>query len=178
MSDIVPPAPSGGGGGCWKWGALSCGIGCALVVVVFAVLVIVMWPRIKTAFGAASRMAQDVSALQYEMGRVNDALHRYHQKTGKYPDKLDALAPKYLTKADLHFSHDPSGPEFTYYKPRQNAQPTDVVLEYKLVTQQPGNVRTEMAVRMRLNGQVATEFATHAERELSPEAAPAGRPAK
>jgi len=159
MSDVLPPAPSSGGGGCWKWGALSCGIGCGVLVLVTAVLLLIAWPRIKEGVSAASQAAQDIAAVKVQMDHVREALLRYDKEKGKYPDKLAALVPKYLAKADLHFSQDPKGPEFIYYKPRPNAEPTDVVLEYKLPVKSARGARVEMPVRMMMNGELATDFA-------------------
>lgn len=180
MSDVLPPAPpSGGGGGCWKWGAISCGTGCAVLLLVTAVLVIVTWPRLQKAFHTAARASEQAAALQYQMRRITDALNRYHQKTGKYPAKLDALVPEYLAKADLRFGSGPDASGFTYYKPGPNAKGTDVVLEHTLVLEGMNGTRTEMLVRARLNSEISTELAVQ---PPAPEARPpvprAGSPGK
>src|ERR1051325_11272902 len=107
MSDILPPPPPPrSSDGCWKWGAITCGVGCSLAVVAIVVLVVVFMrsPIVKNVM----RSAENAQYVNDEMKAVWKKLDQYHKDKGKYPDKLAALVPTYLPEASLHFSREPN----------------------------------------------------------------------
>ena len=131
MSDVLPPPPPPrSSDSCWKWGAITCGIGCSLAVIAVVVggFLFMKSPIMKSIVD----VAQNADIAKKELQRVWTKVDQYHKDKGKYPDKLDALVPNYLTKDDLHFSKEPNGPEWTYHKPPADSDDSFPMLEYKL----------------------------------------------
>src|SRR2546425_647662 len=104
MSDVLPPPPPPrSNDGCWKWGALTCGIGCSLVVIALVVggFLVMRSPIVKNVM----QSVEDAQVASTEIKVVWNALERYHKEKGKYPDKLTALVPNYVaTENGLHYS--------------------------------------------------------------------------
>src|SRR5205085_7332179 len=131
MSDVLPPPPPPrGSDGCWKWGAITCGIGCSLAVIAVVVggYLFMKSPIMKNVM----EVAQNSQVEAQEIKAVWKKVDQYHKDKGKYPDKLEALVPNYLTKDQLHFSKEPNGPEWIYHKPPPDSDDSFILLEYKM----------------------------------------------
>lgn len=155
MSDIIPPPPPArGGDSCWKWGAITCAIGCGALAILGIVLVVVLGPTFKGFFESAQRWGQQAQQCEKEMQRVWAAVEKFHQEKGRYPEKLESLLPNYLpNKSYLHFSGKPDGPPFTYHKPDPDAPPSTIVLEYHgLSMTVPGRPPVPTPLRLRKDG--------------------------
>jgi hypothetical protein len=156
MSDVLPPPPPPrGDSGCWKWGAIACGGGCALATLVIVLTIIFAGPTIKKTFNTAFKLSQETMQCQTEITSLWRKVELYHSDKGAYPDKLGQLVPKYVPgKSDLKFSAKPEGPEFTYHKPTKNGAPTDIVLEYELTITAPDGKTIPFPIRIMKNGQL------------------------
>ena len=154
MSDVLPPPPPPrGDSGCWKWGAIACGGGCALAVIAIILVIVLAGPSMKKLVGSAMQFGQDAQYCQTEMTALWQKVEKYHTDKGKYPDKLEQLVPNYVAdKSGLKLSTKPTGPDFTYHKPAKDAQPTDIVLEYSLSIDSPDGQKVNIPVRMMKNG--------------------------
>ena len=154
MSTYVPPPPPPPSYGqqrssdsCFKWGALSCG-GCIVLLVLAGVFI---WFTAGKFIGGAMKDSMQVAI---DMTMLRRQIMKYKEDTGKYPDKLDDLVPKYVASTSaLKLSTHPEGPEYTYHKPGPNAEPDEVLLEYKLTVTTPDGEKVEVPVRMLINGQ-------------------------
>lgn len=133
MSDVLPPPPPPrGDNSCWKWGGITCAVGCGGVILLCVVLALVFGPTCKKFFNTAMQAGYDSQQAAKEMRVVWTGLERYQRAhNGKYPDTLKALIPEYLPNEQaLRFSKRPEGPPFTYYKPAPDAPGSSTVLEY------------------------------------------------
>src|SRR5512145_1612139 len=82
-----PPPPRSSSEGCWKWGAIGCGMGClSLAVLIAAVIVFAVMPLINTCM----KLESDLATLHKEMSAVGQAITRYQDKKGAYPPDLNA----------------------------------------------------------------------------------------
>jgi hypothetical protein len=176
MSDVLPPPPPPrGDSGCWKWGAIACGGGCALVVIVIVLIAVLAGPRIKKFAGSMMQIGQETITCQTEMTSLWNTIEQYHREKNKYPDKLDQLVPNYVaSKAGLKFSLKPDGAEFTYHKPSKDAAPTDVVLEYKLSFTGPDGKIVPVPMRLMKNGQPEPNSFNYQYQNTGPGSAPSG----
>jgi len=121
---VPPPPPAAPKSNAWaKWILGGCG-GCLIVVIIISYGMFKM-------FGAA---IGDSVTLHLQMQQTLKDINRYKQDTGKYPDKLEDLVPKYVaSEQDLKLSSKPEGPKFTYFKPGKDSKSDDVILQYDLV---------------------------------------------
>jgi hypothetical protein len=109
-----------------------------------------MYFTVGKVFGPAIKDSMQVA---FDMQMLREQIMKYKSDTGKYPDKLEDLVPKYVSSsARLKVSTHPEGPEYTYYKPRPDAKPDDVLLEYNLTVKTPDGQKVEVPVRMQING--------------------------
>ena len=156
MSDVLPPPPPPrGDSGCWKWGTIACGGGCALMAIVVILIIVLAGPSIKKFAGSAMQFGQDAQYCQTEMTALWQKVEQYHTDKSKYPDKLEQLIPKYVPdKSGLKLTTKPNGPAFTYHKPAKDSQSTDVVLEYTLTMTAPDGQVVQFPVRFMKNGQI------------------------
>lgn len=166
-----PPMPQRSSDSCFKWGAVGCG-GCLVLLIAGGILIYMTAGKF---IGGAMRDSVQVSL---EMHTLWQQIKRYQADSGKYPDKLEDLVPKYIpSAARLKLSTHPDGPQYTYYKPGPNAQPDDVMLEYTLTIRAPDGEKVEVPVRMQINGgtqQGSTRVTPGTRRSRS---SPPGRPA-
>ena len=96
---------------------------------------------------------KDSMQVAMDMATLREQIMQYKKDTGKYPDKLEDLVPKYVRSAsNLRLSTHPNGPPYTYRKPGANAQPDDVLLEYTLTVDMRDGQKVEVPVRMQING--------------------------
>lgn len=151
MSTYVPPPPPPQAYGrpnnnsCFKWGALGCG-GCFILVLLAGIGMYMALKPFGGAFKDSMQVAMDMALLRKQ-------IMRYKEDTGKYPDKLEDLVPKYVqSAAALRLSTHPEGPEYTYHKPGPNAEPDEVLLEYTITVKSPDGEKVEVPVRMQING--------------------------
>lgn len=136
MSDVLPPPPPPrSSDGCWKWGAITCGVGCAVLVLVVVVggYFLMKSPLVKNI----REGAENAKYATTEMKEVWTQVDKFHKDKNKYPDKLENLVPNYLTKDQLHFSRQPTGPEWTYHKPPPDSDSSFIILEYKVDFRMP-----------------------------------------
>lgn len=144
-----PPPPPRNDSGCWKWGAIGCGSGCLLLVILIAVIGYSgrgLWKQ-------AINMGMETAQAQQEMKTLWTHVDRYHKDKGKYPDKLEDLVPNYVaSEKNLHLSVHPEGPQFGYIKPGPNSAPDDVMLTYEM-TIQIQDTTTTMQLQWTKNGQ-------------------------
>lgn len=148
MSDVLPPPPpQRGGNGCWKWGAISCGIGCLGLLIAFAVLLMVTWPTVQTMLKAQEKGDQ----VKRDMRLIAKAIDAYAADKGRYPSALKDLVPSYLPDGrSLRPSADPSGPAYLYLRPPANAPGSHVLLQYELPPPVPGG--PPWVIRLRKDG--------------------------
>jgi hypothetical protein len=130
-----PPQNRGGGsGGCLKAAGITCGVLLLLgvVLVLFSVMAVkkqLQNPDIHNPVGAG--IAAGISATNGM--KIQQAIVRYHQQTGKYPANLNALYPNYLTDGKILHSPLDSNPNpghisWTYIKPAEGADPKSPLL--------------------------------------------------
>lgn len=178
MSDVIPPSPPArGGNSCWKWGAVTCAIGCGALAILGIVVIVVLGPTIKSFFASAQQWGLQAQQCEKEMQRVWTAVERFHQDKGRYPDKLEGLVPNYLpSESSLRFSGKPDGPAFTYHKPDKDTPPSTIVLEYHGLTMMiPGRPPVPIPLRMRKDGtldQSSFQFEAQQGRRPDPFVAP------
>ena len=135
MSDVLPPPPPSrnSNDGCWKWGAISCAVGCGFLTLIIIIGIIAAGPAFKNIMGTAVKVGQEAELAEAELQNVWRQVDKYHKDKGKYPDKLEQLVPNYLpSEASLRFSRKPNGPMFTYYKPDKDTPGSATMLEYML----------------------------------------------
>jgi len=115
MSDVIPPPPRRDGGGCWKWGAISCvGLGClGAIVILIGVTIFLKGPVGQQVL----RSSHEAARIARELPAVAGALAKYRNDKGDYPNKLTDLAPKYISADRLRSSAGP----YRYTKPPKNA---------------------------------------------------------
>jgi hypothetical protein len=152
MSTYVPPPPPTSYGppkqntGCLKWGAAGCG-GCLLLAIIAGFLI---WKAVGSFVGTTLKDSMQVAI---DMESLHREIKQYKADTGKYPDKLADLVPKYVSSpAKLKLTTHPEGPDFTYYKPGPDAQPTDPLLAYTLSIKTPDGEKMDMPITLLING--------------------------
>ena len=156
-ADVLPPPPpprASGGDGCWKWGAIGCGMGCLSLAILGAVLLYMFMPLMNTS----TKIVADLGVLRQEMQSVGQAINQHKEATGSFPATLNALVPKYLSSADsLKSSQHPNGPVFKYTRPTASS-PLDVpILEYAMPVRLPDGSTAPILVRLLRNGQFTRE---------------------
>ena len=156
-TDVLPPPPpprSSGGDGCWKWGAIGCGMGCLSLVILGAVLLYMFMPLMNTS----TRIEADLSVLRQEIQAVGQAINRYREANGSFPATLNALVPKFLSSTDsLKSSQHPTGPAFKYTRPTASSPQDVAILEYAMPFRLPDGNTAPILVRLLRNGQFARE---------------------
>jgi hypothetical protein len=175
MNPVPPgyPVQQRRGPSCWAVG----GIGCLVVIVVGIVFliaivgVVVKSPagkdigsslrsNIKTAFASASCVVA--------MPAIREAILRYHDHTGNYPNKLTDLSPDYLPSGtSLHCSvdksDDPSHVTYQYFKPTDKTPQSATLLSFFYVqTTKAGTFQQSQTITevMTLGGQQSTNVST------------------
>ncbi len=126
-----PPPERRDGGSCWKWGGIACaGCGCVAVLAI-VVLIVVLASRsdVRNAYSRIVSTAQEAGEVVQRMQQVGEALDKFVQDHGRYPNKLAELAPRYVAAEMLRVSNKPGAKEFVYHKPPPNAPETFGVLE-------------------------------------------------
>lgn len=156
MSGFVPaPAPTGdrGSGGCFKWGAISCG-GCSCGIVLLLVLGLVVTmsrngPELRKVFQKATAIAHQSVQLKEEMEGIRGALQVYQREKGKWPSDLKALVPSYLPASRLTPPGAPGVAPYVYHRPPANAPGDFIILETRLV-----DPMTPMEFKLPLEGEM------------------------
>ena len=155
--DVLPPPPpprSSGGDGCWKWGAIGCGMGCLSLAIIFAAGMFIVMPQVRPLMSECMKIQAEVSMVQHEMRTLLSALQRYRDVNGKYPPNLEALVPNYLPdRSALRFSQAPQGPAFKYTVPRGDTADQFPVLEYALTSKAPDNRPIPVPIRVAPTGE-------------------------
>lgn len=177
MSAYIPPPPSTAYGlprqnsSCFKWGAAGCG-GCLVLFLIAAYLIY------RAAGPFIGSTIRDSAAVTRDMMLLREHINRYKADTGKYPDKLTDLVPKYVASpAGLKLTTHPEGPDFTYYKPGPDAQPTDPLLGYTLTITTPDGEKMEMPITLLINGHTRQGRAQVAPGGAAPGGSTARKPA-
>ena len=162
MSDVLPPPPPPrSSDGCWKWGAITCGVGCA--VLVLAVVVGGYFFTKSSFFKSIKEVGENAKYATQEMKAVWTQVDKFHKDKNKYPEKLADLVPTYLTKDQLHYSKLPNGPEWTYHKPPPDSDESFIMLEYKLDFEFPtanGQAKPTWDLTVSKNGEVQMQTNT------------------
>lgn len=129
-----PPPNKGGGGGCLKAAGITCGVLLLLgiVLVAFSVMAVkkqMQNPDIHNPFGATVAVMHST-----EDGiKIHQAIVLYHERTGKYPNNLNALFPDYLPDgkvlhSDFDTNNSPGHVSWTYIKPTEGEDPKSPLL--------------------------------------------------
>jgi hypothetical protein len=159
FNDILPPPPpprSSSGDGCWKWGGISCGLGCLSLAILIAAVFVIVMPQIKPLFSECMKLESDVSIVQQEMKAVLRAIDRYREAKGRYPSSLEELLPKYISdRSELKFSQNQPGPVFKYTAPTGQSDDTPI-LEYALTYRLLDNRTIPIPVRLTKRGDFDT----------------------
>ena len=136
---IPPSAPVKRGPSCWLVGALTC-LGIVILVVIAIVVGITSFThsaagkKFASTFGSAMhKSATDAPIAIRNMETIREAIMRYHDHTGSYPDNLQQLVPTYLPDSSvLHSALDsnsnPSHVSYTYTKPTSSSTDSSTLL--------------------------------------------------
>lgn len=158
MSGFVPaPAPTGtrGSGGCFKWGAISCGgCSCGIVLILVIGLVVLMsreGPQLRKVFQKATAVAQQTVQLKEEMEGIRGALQVYQRETGKWPGDLKALVPAHLPASRLTPPGGGGIAPYVYHRPPAGAPGSFIILETKLT-----DPMTPMEFKLPIEGEMKT----------------------
>ncbi len=157
-SDVLPPPPpprASGGDGCWKWGAIGCGMGCLSLAIFGAVMILYfVMPMMNTCM----KIDSDLSALHQEMQTVAQAVNRHKDEKGSYPQTLSALVPTYVSSADsLKWSQNSQGPVFKYTRPTATGAADAPMVEYAMPYTLSDGKTAPILVRLLRSGQFAPE---------------------
>jgi hypothetical protein len=106
------------------------GCGCAVVLVlIIASAVLLSRPGVRKAYVRIMNTAQQATVTVQRMQQVGDAINKFAQDKGRYPDKLAEIAPRYIAAESLRISNSPEAKEFVYHKPPPNAPGSFRILE-------------------------------------------------
>ena len=155
--DVLPPPPpprASGGDGCWKWGAIGCGMGCLSLAILVAAVLFIFMPQFRPMISECMKIEAEVAMIQREMQLTLGSLQRYREANGKYPPTLQALVPAYVSDASaLRFSQNARGPLFKYTVPSGTTADQFPVLEYALTYKMPDNRTIPIPVRLAPSGE-------------------------
>ena len=156
-SEVLPPPPpprASGGDGCWKWGAIGCGMGCLSLAILGAAMIYMFMPLMNTS----TKIDAELGVLRQDMQTVGQAINEYREANGTFPATLKALVPKYLSGAEsLKSSQHPSGPEFKYTRPAASSPEDAPILEYAMPFRLPDGSTAPILMRLLRSGQFARE---------------------
>jgi hypothetical protein len=141
-SYIPPSAPPRRGPSCWLVGALTC-LGIVILVVIAIVIGISSiahspaGKKFVSTFSSAVHTGSMVPECQAKMRTIREAIIRYHEHTGSYPNNLKQLVPTYLPDAStlhcqLDSSTDPSHVTFIYTKPTDSTSDSSTLLAFHM----------------------------------------------
>ncbi len=170
--EMYPPSPPTrqGSGSCWKWGGIACaGCGCVVVLAFVAFLAVVASrPDVRKAYSRIMTTAQEAEQAIKRMQKLGEAIGKFAEDNGRYPDKLADLAPRYVAAEMLRVSDSPEAKQFTYHKPPPDAEGSFRMLEVDI----PNPVMPTQAPPIRYYwtkaGKLETPSAFQIETEPSP----------
>lgn len=164
----VPPGPPiRRGPNCWLIGALTC-LGIVVLVIIAIIVGIASFThtaagkKFASTFGSAMRGASMLPACEQNMLEIREAILRYHEHTGKYPDSLKDLVPTYVTDPSiLHCpldpNSDPSHVTYVYTKPNSSTSSAAPLLTLHWIMNMdvgPQTQTTDTAVTVTMGGEV------------------------
>lgn len=90
-------------------------------------------PMLPQNYASITTQANKAEAVSNEGRRIYKAVNDYRAATGKYPDTLNQLVPKYISLSELHTSADndpnPAHVSWKYYKPADTSSPKAPMIE-------------------------------------------------
>ncbi|NLI00239.1 MAG: hypothetical protein GX446_12205, partial [Chthonomonadales bacterium] len=121
-----PPPPRSGNGSCWKWGGIACvGCGCVGVLAIAALLAFTFSrPEVREQFSRVMSTAQEASVTVQRMQAVGEAIGKFVEDNGRYPERLVDITPRYIEAGMLKATDRPDAKPIVYHKPPDNAPPT------------------------------------------------------
>lgn len=133
----APPPTRSNSSGCWKAAGITCGV----LIVLTAVVVFFAVRAAKEAihkgtgiFGKTFGAAFDIGITTANGLKIQQAVVKYHQQHGKYPDTLtdlvaDGLVDGKILHSALDTNPDPGHISWTYTKPAEGAPGSTPILK-------------------------------------------------
>jgi hypothetical protein len=157
MSDILPPPPPArSGSNPWKWAFIGCGGGCALIVVAFIVITVVIAksPQFQQAIKQVTEVPMQAKSSLASLNDIHAGLQAYVKKHKKYPKKLEELVPDQLPASKLTPPSLAVPPEFIYKQPGKDAAGDFAVVELTFPAPIPVPGATPWTLKLRKDGKI------------------------
>jgi len=165
----APPPPANNSNGCLKAAGITCGVLVLLGVIIGIIGVVAVkkqlaHPDKSSPFGVVVIVAKATP----DGVAIHQAIVSYHNKTGKYPNKLEDLVPDYLPDGkklhnDLDPNPSPGHVTWKYTKPQEGADGKTPLLSlpYEVTVANSGGKQTQHAeVIINLDGSSGSNTST------------------
>ena len=143
------PPPPNNSGGCWK----AAGITCSILLVLAIIVGIVAFNAVKRGYEHHSGIfgqIVNVSTATQDGFQLRQAILKYHQQHGHYPNTLidvvsDGLVDGKILHTPLDTNPNPGHISWTYFKPAENAPNSTPILSehYQLTLGGAGSSSTQ-----------------------------------